>query len=512
MKRATARRLALALLLALWSAAAWWAGERLLGHRGRDRSSPSAAPRSPPAAAPLAELQPERIAAPSAAAELAAADDAAEAGATASAPRALVRGSVRRPRDGRPVRAGSVVVSHVDFALQRLTPERFAALDEAERVELHSFEEAALDGDGRFALAVPWPGVVRHAVVRPDLSAGNREPQFLETDCPLDERRLTLDAPLELDLVVDDGAAIEGIVVDAEGGFPLADARVMAPWWNDSASDWSSVSDREGRFRIVGIRREVAATDSWSELLVEREGYVTARFAAPPEAEEGDDDLDLEALRLPLARGVVVEVVLLPPTALDREALREWQAELERADLSLRPRLVDATGPVACVPWIARPRHVEAEGAARRVTFAPIEATPDVELCLSLRDGRSVPPIHLDASAARTAAAFPIELPGAASPRPPLSANAALDLRLLRADGRPLPSIDCAVEELRLERLERHTARTSVDAIAGILRPFPGRTLSLRVAGFATVHVTGIDERRFDGPLELRLVPLPSAR
>lgn len=511
MKRAAAR-LAFALLLALLSAAAWWAGARWLDSREGDRAPPTAAPRSTPAepAAPLADLLASRIAAPSAAAPPIAADD--DAAADATAPRAVVRGTVRRPRDGRPVRAGSVVVSYVDFALQQLSLERYAALDAAERVELHSFEEAAIDGDGRFALVLPWPGCVRHAVVRPDLSAGNGEPQFLETDCPLDEQPLARDAPLELDLVVDDGAAIEGIVVDAEGGFPLADARVMAPWWNESSSDWSSASDREGRFRIIGIRREVAATDSWSELLVEREGYVTGRFAAPPEAEEGDDDLDLEELRLPLSRGVVVEVVLLPPTGLDREALRAWQAEIERADLSLRPRLADATAPVARVPWIARPRHVAPEGAARRVTFAPIAATRDVELSLSFRDGHVVPPIHLDASAPRTAAAVPIELPDAMSPRPQLSPNGALSVRLLTPDGRPLGQIEYAVEQPRLERLERFTARTSADALGSTLRPFPGRTLSLRVAGFATVHVTGLDDRRFDGPLELCLVPLPSAR
>jgi hypothetical protein len=218
--------------------------------------------------------------------------------------------------------------------------------------------------------------VIRRATVKPLVDPKSTQSQFVETDIELGDRHLDHDPPIQLDLRVDEGASISGVVVDADGGAPICGARVSAPWWQHDWSDWSAVTDIEGRFKISGIRREVAEAHGTSDLLASAPGYVRRRLDVPPP----DEGLDIDGLRIELSKGIVATVAVAftdPPNPFSLEA---WL--YRRAD--------DASGAVRRLEFLERGEPIAIE-AGLAYQFAAIP--PSREVCIDV-DG-IVPPLTL---------------------------------------------------------------------------------------------------------------------
>ncbi len=512
--RGRSRVAALALLFVSAFAVAWW-WTSSAGGRGPGRATEPKAGRDALAnaarsdAAPLASPASARVAEPDV--EF----GAAPGPSTASGPRATVIGRVHRVRDGSPVRNGTVVLSYIDFAARGLDAANYAALDPEARVALHDFDEAHLDADGRFVLELPWPGVVRRAVIRPDLTSRSVSAQFLETEHELGERALDRLEPLDLDLAIDEGAAIEGVVVAAQGGFPLAGAGVLLPWWSDEWSDWACLSDAEGRFRIAGIRREVAAARSHAEAIAEAPGYVTRRFEVPA----AGDDLDVVGLRLALERGVSLVVLLeqLEPAAAE-SAGALWHDRMATARAWLQPAAAASSeAPIRALPW-----RVEAIPRRRgddsfEVRFDAIPPTRDVELLVLDEQGRLLATTTVDATCERSELHLPVAAPpteAAASPkleRPPWR------VRLLDGDGTPLREVDIAYDASNATFSRQPCRRTDDAGWLELDALRPGEAYALRAARFETMHLFAAGAAVATTPMdrfevEVRLRPLAPAR
>jgi len=436
-------------------------------------------------------------------------------------PTGAVHGQIRRQRDGALVTEGTVALTFVQQAhLTAADRAAWLALDEEQRVRLHEYDEAPIRPDGSFALRLPAPAILRTAVLRPKLQ-GSLSAQFLETEQPLGDRELPVDGSLELALDVDDGACIEGRVVDVADGFPLAGARVEIPWWSDDWSDWACTTDREGRFRVAGIRREVAGAKSHSEALVRCSGFVTERFLVPP----AGDELDVRDVEFALQRGVRIEVEWSAPSGSDPAAHAPWTEEITSTDWLLLPAsALDGNEPIATAAWIAQFQDFqlgETTCSATSTVFAP---TRDVALIGCRRDGRTLGPFALDGSGDRGPQPAPVVLDPipADEPDPPAAEARWLALRLVDATGGPFAERDFSFTLAGYGRPAQRD-RTDGGGRARVPDVAPGRHLALRVAQQRTIHLVGRPRRPGEPPppsatapaateLELRFAPLPDSR
>jgi hypothetical protein len=294
---------------------------------------------------------------------------------------AVVGGIVRTKEDGKIVADGRVRLVHVDFRQFDLDARAWQALSPEEQIErqFHA-RDVAIREDGTFRLELPAPGVLRGALVQPLL--GERDVQFLESTVELPDLELVPGGFLHVELAVDEGGTLSGVVVDAGTGLPIEGARVMAPWWHEEESDWGSDTDAEGRFRIAGIDPVVAAAGS-SELAVEAAGHLPTRVQAPA-PERG---IHVEGLRIALKRGVVVRGRIVPSTAavLPLHWLELWLLRREAGDATRVVRQLDFLRHAQATP--AGGFEFDAAPAARDValevdgSFPPIER-PGLDLAV----------------------------------------------------------------------------------------------------------------------------------
>lgn len=464
---------------------------------------------SPPGSAPAAAREP-------ATPPLATKDSRDDSAAASSVrPRGEVIGTVRRQRDGALVSEGAVVLTFIDLTEHALDRTRFLDLDADQQLALNDFDEAEIAADGTFRCLLPCPSIVRRAVLRPDLQR-SRAAQFLETEQELGALELDTAHPLTLDLRVDDGAAISGVVISANGGFPLRGARVSIPWWSDDWSDWACETDLEGRFRVAGIRREVAAAKSHSEAIVSLAGYVIRRFEVPP----AGDDLDVNGLVLPLEEGVIVTIELAPPDELEGDALDDWIAAIKTAAAWLAP--LPATrdpgrAPIVGLPWVALPsspavvvlREEDQQLLSSGISFEEILPTRDVAFTLRFRDGRLAGPFQADGSVTRPPQRFVIDWPLEDAAAPASAVD--LDLRLVDRNGDPLAAHTVAWRNFGPDP---RNGRTTTDERGALVWPplHRGDRVEFRIARFKTVHLIADREVSTDRPIRLVLDPLPSGR
>ena len=434
----------------------------------------------------------------------------------AARPTGEVRGTVRRPRDGSAVTEGVVAFSFVVLADHEvdgrpLDAARFAALDEDERLALHTYDEAPIGADGTFRCRLAAPAIVRHAAIRPKLGA-NQGPQFLETERELGDLELAADATLELPLVVDDGGSIEGVVVTAEGGFPIAGARVSITWWSDSNDDWSCTTDRDGRFRVSGIRREVAAARSNSEAVVTAPGCFARRFLVPP----ADDDLDVKGLRLAMTRGIVVVVDLLPPDDLAPQSREEWDRAIAATSATLRPLVSGSSVDIAALPWIARVRESHRTDEGRRLVFEPAPPTRDAIVVVHARYGGKVATVAADVSTDRAPLRLVVPLPLDDSEPVVLDTGITLlTLHFFGPEGRSMRETPLTARALDDHADFVMSRRTDDEGLVRVPRPFVGM-VQLRVAGYESewlaVNPAAPADAPLPDPLEITLRPLTPAR
>jgi hypothetical protein len=466
-------------------------GDRLQPDPGR-RSiarAPTSHERNPathgePAGAPSAVDPARERAAP--ATETAAASEEGPAGPPLLG---VVRGVVTRPRDGSRVTEGVVAITFVPLGAPPLPGrDAFAALDEEQRGFLHDFDETRIEEDGTFRLRLPAPSIVRTAVLRPKLQGGFAA-QFLETEQPLFDVELRPEQPLELALEVDDGACIEGRIVAAEGGFPLSGARVEIPWWSDDWSDWACVTDHEGRFRVAGIRREVAGARSHSEAIVRCAGFVTERFLVPP----AGDDLDVHDLEFALTRGVRIEVQLAVAeraTAPGEVAATGGERSIAGAALLLPAAAIVGDPLFARPAWIAQvPLPIVALPGEIEVDFVDVPSTRDVVLLLRLSDGRTRGPVVLDGSGDRGRQPVSVLLDD--SRVAPAAASSMLRLRLRDPEGAALADGDVSFA-IAGGGFASSRRRTDESGCLEVATPAPGCVLSLRVARRKTAHLLAL--------------------
>jgi len=427
-----------------------------------------------------------------------------------------VRGTVRRPRDGSAVTEGVVAFSFVVLADHEvdgrpLDAARFAALDEDERLALHTYDEAPIGADGAFRCRLAAPAIVRHATIRPKLGA-NQGPQFLETERELGDLELAVDATLDLPLVVDDGGSIEGVVVTAAGGFPIAGARVSIPWWSDSNDDWSCTTDSDGRFRVSGIRREVAAARSNSEAVVTAPGCSARRFLVPP----ADDDLDVKGLRLAMTRGIVVVIDLLPPDDLAPHLREKWDRAIAATSATLRPLVPGSSIAIAALPWIARVHESRRTDEGWRLVFEPAPPTRDAIVVVHARHGGQVATVAADVSADRAPLRLVVPLPLDDSEPVVLGTGITwLMLRFLGPEGRSLRETPLTARALDDSAHYVMSRRTDDEGLVRVPRPCDGM-VELRVAGYESewlaVNPAAPADAPLPDPLEITFRLLTPAR
>jgi hypothetical protein len=394
------------------------------------------------------------------------------------------------------------------------------------------FDEAPIAADGSFRCRIPAPAVVLRATIRPKLGA-NRGPQFLETELELGELALAVDATVDLPLVVDEGGSIEGVVVTAQGGFPIEGARVSIPWWSDSNDDWSCTTDADGRFRVSGIRREVAEARSNSEAVASAPGFVSRRFLVPP----AEDGLDVTRLQLALERGVRIALELLPTDDLDEASRARWRMPFMEVQPTLQPRSASSAGPIAVLPWFDEDPALLESGSIARMAFAEIAPTTDALLVVRYRDGTIVHATPIDASIERrpTQLTVPLQpLPETPPADPGADGEVVLDvgaerfvaeleesqwprltIEFHRPDGSIAAGISVAARTF-LYGVRVITSSTDEGGHLQVSRPTSTSAVELRVRGYESawlaVNPAPRPDARLVEPLVVTLVPLTPAR